>query len=224
MGRAPQGLAIWDIEGGAPWDRSPVATGDASIPNTDGAGLVPDGFAWGRDGWYAAWRADGASTAGQAGEAGAGGGANAPVTIAAFSPDGRYVAWGAADDSTFVFTMESTDAPQGASKVLSSNVGAITGLAFASDTRLLITAGTEAAEVWTVRPGQLFLRIEADAAIQRVAVMPGDDRVLVVTEQDATVHLLDPDDQIELARDRVTRSLTDAECREYLHLDACWAS
>lgn len=51
--------------------------------------------------------------------------------------------------------------------------------------------------------------------------MPDDDRILVVSEEDASVHVLDPDEQIALARDRLTRSLTDAECHLYLHLPAC---
>lgn len=40
---------------------------------------------------------------------------------------------------------------------------------------------------------------------------------------DGTVRIwaLDLDDILEIARQQVTRSLTDEECRQYLHLDAC---
>jgi len=37
----------------------------------------------------------------------------------------------------------------------------------------------------------------------------------------ARVWALDLDDLMEIARDQVTRSLTDEECRQYLHLDRC---
>ena len=38
---------------------------------------------------------------------------------------------------------------------------------------------------------------------------------------DVRIHSRDLDALERAARDRVTRSLTDAECRQYLHLDAC---
>jgi WD40 repeat protein len=37
----------------------------------------------------------------------------------------------------------------------------------------------------------------------------------------ARVWALDLDDLIALAEDKLTRGFTDAECREYLHVDAC---
>ena len=37
----------------------------------------------------------------------------------------------------------------------------------------------------------------------------------------ARVWALDLDDLLKLARDEVTRSLTDEECRQYLHLNRC---
>jgi WD40 repeat protein len=38
---------------------------------------------------------------------------------------------------------------------------------------------------------------------------------------DVRIHSLDLEALERAARDRVTRSLTDAECRQYLHLDVC---
>jgi WD40 repeat protein len=35
------------------------------------------------------------------------------------------------------------------------------------------------------------------------------------------VWTLDLDELVEIAQRRVTRDLTDAECRQYLHLDTC---
>ncbi len=36
-----------------------------------------------------------------------------------------------------------------------------------------------------------------------------------------TPYTLDFDELLEIAQSRVTRSLTDAECKEYLHMDMC---
>lgn len=50
-----------------------------------------------------------------------------------------------------------------------------------------------------------------------------DGRFLATTGGDGTVRLfvLAVDDLLELARSRVTRSLTDEECRRFLHVDGC---
>lgn len=50
-----------------------------------------------------------------------------------------------------------------------------------------------------------------------------DGRFLATTGDDGTValYLLPIGEFVDLARSRVTRSLTDDECAEYLHLQAC---
>jgi WD40 repeat protein len=57
---------------------------------------------------------------------------------------------------------------------------------------------------------------------REVAFSP-DGVYLAVTAGDGLVRLyvLPIDDLITLAQARVTRSLTDAECRQYLHLEQC---
>jgi hypothetical protein len=44
--------------------------------------------------------------------------------------------------------------------------------------------------------------------------MSGDDEMV-------RVWALDIDDLLEIARREVTRSLTDAECRQFLHVEVC---
>jgi hypothetical protein len=42
-----------------------------------------------------------------------------------------------------------------------------------------------------------------------------------VTDEAVRVYALRLDDLLALAKARVTRSLTTAECRQYLHVEAC---
>jgi len=51
----------------------------------------------------------------------------------------------------------------------------------------------------------------------------GDGRFLVSSGNDGTirVYLAQTDDLVDLARSRVTRTLTDDECRRFLHVEAC---
>jgi WD40 repeat protein len=50
-----------------------------------------------------------------------------------------------------------------------------------------------------------------------------DGTKLASTSQCGEVRIwaLDIDDLLEIARQNVTRSLTDEECRQYLHLETC---
>ena len=50
-----------------------------------------------------------------------------------------------------------------------------------------------------------------------------DGSKLASVSGDGTVRVwaLDLDDLIEIARDKLTRTLTDDECQQYLHVDRC---
>jgi WD40 repeat protein len=61
-----------------------------------------------------------------------------------------------------------------------------------------------------------------DIVVNTVAFSP-DGRFLATGSGDGTVamHLLPIDELRKLARDRVTRTLSDQECRQYLHVGTC---
>ena len=50
-----------------------------------------------------------------------------------------------------------------------------------------------------------------------------DGRSLVTAGEDGVVHvtLTNLDEMMALARERLTRGLTEEECRQYLHLERC---
>jgi WD40 repeat protein len=61
-------------------------------------------------------------------------------------------------------------------------------------------------------------------AVWRLAFSP-DGSKLASSSSDGTVRVwaLDLDDLVEIARERLTRLLTDEECRQYLHMELCQA-
>ena len=60
------------------------------------------------------------------------------------------------------------------------------------------------------------------AAVGSVTFSPdGNELASVGADGVVRVWALDRDDLVEIAERKVTRSLTDAECRQYLHVDAC---
>jgi WD40 repeat protein len=75
--------------------------------------------------------------------------------------------------------------------------------------------------IWDVETGRELLTLtgQAEAAL-RLAFSP-DGRRLAGEEGTGRVYALDLEELIEIARNRVSRSLTDAECRQFLHVEVC---
>jgi WD40 repeat protein len=79
--------------------------------------------------------------------------------------------------------------------------------------------------VWDAATGRELLTLPGSGGgVKSVAFSPSDDGAyLAVASADGVVRLflLRIDDLLALAHSRITRSLTTAECRKYLHLDEC---
>jgi WD40 repeat protein/DNA-binding SARP family transcriptional activator len=90
------------------------------------------------------------------------------------------------------------------------------------------TAGTDGSvRVWDPRTGrqQVALRLATPVGAESVAFSPDGRRVVTTWEDGVTrVWTLDLDELIDIARARLTRGLTTAECRQYLHVDSCPSS
>ncbi len=75
--------------------------------------------------------------------------------------------------------------------------------------------------IWDLKTGAELLKLEGGPGEIR---FNSDGKLLAVDNVfDETVHIfvLDLDQLIDLAQARVTRSLTEEECHQYLHLEAC---
>jgi WD40 repeat protein len=146
-------------------------------------------------------------------------GPNRPVRQVVFSPDGTRLAtasfdgtakvWGAASGKE-LFT-------------LSGHVNNVLSVAFSPDGKTTATASLDkTAKLWDAITGKELLTLHAPTELTSVAFSP-DGTQLAVAGRDGTsrIYLLNIEDLLALAKQRVTRSLTTEECQQYLHVNTC---
>ena len=94
-----------------------------------------------------------------------------------------------------------------------------------SDGSLIMTAGFgESAKVWDATDGSLVTELEYGLTSEsaRGAFHPQGGRVTLLSDGGRLLTFtLDTDELLGIARSRLTRDLTDAECQTYLHRDSC---
>ncbi len=138
----------------------------------------------------------------------------------AFSPDGEVLA--VVNDVGEVFLDAADEGTSG--PVLDTGAGGITTLEFSHDGSLLATGDENGViTIWDLASRRQVASIPGHPGeIIQLGFSPDDSRIAAASD-DGTVllHLVDLQDQTALARDRLRRGFTDAECRLYLHLEAC---
>lgn len=143
------------------------------------------------------------------------------VQVITFSPDGKLAVTGSNDATAKVWNVVDGTLLH----TLTGHVSPIYGLDFTADGTLLATGSIDSTiKLWKVadfaaRP--LTLRGHT-AAVYDVEFSP-DGKHLVSGSRDRTgrVFAVDVAELLAIAADRVTRELTTAECRQYLHVAAC---
>jgi WD40 repeat protein/DNA-binding SARP family transcriptional activator/class 3 adenylate cyclase/energy-coupling factor transporter ATP-binding protein EcfA2 len=107
---------------------------------------------------------------------------------------------------------------------LAGNTGAVLDLAFSPDeTRLAVSGQDGIVGIWDPTSGEQLLTLRGHyTSVFSVAFSPDGSRLASLgTEGVVRVWTLDLDELIEIAQRELTRTLTDGECQQYLHVDRC---
>ncbi len=137
----------------------------------------------------------------------------------AFSPDGKLLATASRDGTAGIW-----DASGGQElHRLVGHTSTVTAVFFSPDGARLATASRDGlTKVWDTGSGQLLLNLYGDGQGMNSVTFSPDGNLLAAAGSFAVrVYLLPVQDLVALARTRVTRSLTEQECQNYLHLARC---
>lgn len=133
----------------------------------------------------------------------------------AYSPDGERLAVAERTGAIFVLDRVTGEIVL----TLDAVSGPPTELAYSPDGDRLAGAGPgHFAHVWETDTGRLVRRLQGSvyAPMGVAFVNDGSELLVLATEGVLRRYLLDPVDMVELARDEVSRDLTEAECQRYL--------
>jgi WD40 repeat protein/transcriptional regulator with XRE-family HTH domain len=138
----------------------------------------------------------------------------------ALSPDGMRLAFGLHDGEITVWELASGEKLQ----TLSGHAGLVLRLAYNPDgTRLASASFDKLAKVWDVTTGQELFSLYGNQSNVFGVSFNLDGTELATAGADGTirVYTMQLEDLKTLARERITRTLTDEECRKFLHLNRC---
>ncbi len=146
--------------------------------------------------------------------------APAPLSSVVYKPDGSQIAFGCTDGTAILWEPQTGKKPQ----FLVGHSGIVWDIDYSPDGRQIATGSMDGtAKIWDPSSRkELYTLTGHSSLIGSISFSP-DGEYLATTGADGTVriYVMDVNDLIELARQRVTRSLTTVECRQYLHVDYC---
>jgi WD40 repeat protein len=138
----------------------------------------------------------------------------------AFSPDGQQLAAVGPGGAADVWDIASR-------QQILSLVGhgrTVFSVVFTPDgSRLATSSADGSVKLWDAKSGKELLTLSGHSgAILNVAISADGTRLATASEDGTSrVYLLNLQDLVQLARSRLTRSLTPDECQKYLHVNAC---
>jgi WD40 repeat protein/DNA-binding SARP family transcriptional activator len=137
-----------------------------------------------------------------------------------YSPDGELFAAGVQEGDVLLYDVSSRQLV----RRLSGHTGLVWRLAFSPDGKVLTSVSHDmTVKVWDVDTGVELATLDPGTTFLNGQALSPDGRRVATASVEGTVHIfaLSTEELAEVARSRVTRSLTTLECQKYLHLEAC---
>ena len=146
---------------------------------------------------------------------------NPGISLIALSPDGEELA---VVGGPAFNVIELYDADTLALRRTLEHTAPVNLVGFSPDgTRIATVSDDGVARVWNTQTGALvFTSLDEPSQLEGAVFNQDGSRIaLLYSNGRILVHAIALDDVIEIAKGRVTRSLTGAECRSYLHVPTC---
>jgi WD40 repeat protein len=142
----------------------------------------------------------------------------------AFSPDNNRIASASGDGTVRVWDLNAPEEER-LLLTLSGHGSYVQSVAFSPDGNLIASASANLIRVWDAETGQPLYTLPGHTRVVLHIEFSPDGTRLVSAGADGTVRIfvLPIDELMALARSRLTRSLTDAECLRYLNVPSCTA-
>lgn len=146
---------------------------------------------------------------------------NADVLDVDFSPDGRRLALSDAGGLATVWDISAGE-PQ-LRLTLKGHTRQVARIAFDPEGTRIASVGSDGTvRVWDADTGGVLLHLTLhNAMLSGVGFSPNGRYLASTGGERALIYALELDDLVDLAHERLTRSLTTDECQRHLHLEAC---
>lgn len=137
----------------------------------------------------------------------------------AYSPNGLLLA-SASDDGNVILWDINPAVKDHLKKTLKGHIALVYDVAFSPDGQYLVSGGGDSVvKVWNVNTGTSFFDLYGNEKSIRAVTFSPDSKYVVSGSDDHTVRFYNFDhlQLMKVARERLTRSLTDLECNKYMN-------